>query len=254
MTISSESCPICGRRCEEDVKRVWPNAVAQEYTEYWVIHFYQHQRFTSAPYISDAPNAKTAWHSAAQRPEVKAMREAGKAAEMSVEEVFCMKRDPETNFACALTPGHRGRHDSKALPPAPVEEGPQPAFACPCDKEQCEYPHCLEVNGMYESKNCIALSQGKPPAAKRGEPKGIEDLLFVRGAQPSEGNKAIRLNREEYVIEINRRIREAEKIGADRGFNACREMAALQIVGFVDTSMVLSAVTAIRNLKQPEGL
>lgn len=37
----------------------------------------------------------------------------------SVEDAFCMKRDPETNNACMLRPGHSERHDSTALVPHP---------------------------------------------------------------------------------------------------------------------------------------
>lgn len=266
MTPTNESCPICGLNCEANVKKVWPDARSRKGIVTFKWSIWKDDSLLHGTLLAHGhPIQAEAWHSAAQNPRVKAarmresidaaakevaswspakreaadvtspeleppsryaeaMREAGKAAEMSVEEVFCMKRDPETNFACALTPGHRGRHDSKALPPAPVEAGPQPMCMHDFSTDYC--PDCSIIE--RELRMGIA---SPPPAAESGEP-----TCHICGWAASDcscaGTKDIR-------------IQEAY----ERGFNACREMAALQIVGFVDTSMVLSAVTAMRNLK-----
>lgn len=76
---NQEACPICGRECEKDVKRAWPDArcFQQANAKY---HIGRYHKFGDAPNGTDADYSKRgiateleAWHFAAQRPEVKAL-------------------------------------------------------------------------------------------------------------------------------------------------------------------------------------
>lgn len=140
---------------------------------------------------------------AAQRPEVKAMREAGKAAEP--------KNEPPT---CALC------HEEYYL-----RDGMEPTKYC----DDCAHRMIAKLEALPEP----------PPAAERGEP-----TCHICGWAASDcscaGTKDIR-------------IQEAY----ERGFNACREMAAMEVEQLHESQWPYKALNnvaaVIRNLKLPEG-
>lgn len=225
--ITPQPCPICKMSCEADVKKAHPTAGSMICAFRWTIW----AEFSIL--IGEGDTEFEAWHSAAQRPEVQAIREAEKV---------------RPNKKCCCTQFYAGGemqisrsgcpiHDENT--PAPVAEEPQKFAQIAC-MEGCGKMLTVPVPFLGDVMCAECCSAGiaasyepkpAPPAPERGEPKGIpktemfcekcDEVLECAGDRwfhqtgTFAGHAAVPVERKSRFWIMH-----------DLGFNACREMAA----------------------------
>lgn len=207
MTQANESCPICGRECEKDVKRVWPDArCVAEHNGWWV---YANTLGMPKVVIKYRKESKAnAWHQAAQRDEVVAarMRESIEAAAKEVASWSPAKREAADVTSPEFNPPSRNAKPSErpevvAARRWNIEQGDgDPLDPAEPREESAQCPYCMDAGGVP----CLACSAPSLAAT------GVEDLLVGNGSGMFVGSVCDHGD----LMEVNRRIREA--YGRDR--------------------------------------
>lgn len=234
-------CPICGKRCEEDVKRALPDAELHGS----IVGGYMIWSATARGMIGESTESRMsnkaeaeAWHSAAQRPEVKATRDTRN------QESNC-----QTPRGCDVQKEESARPSSLELPTPLVAERKDEPLNNLADL-LTEAEAVPVINGVrIEPLPALDITEEDIEIGIAISEKTPGSFLKTQGDCNFAGRLACR---ERQLRAALADVRDAE----ERGFNDCREKAAntaKNYDGYAYEDGNVELPSLILNLKHSEG-